>query len=103
MAYTITPEEDQRLKEVECQWAEWWSGSVRKSSAEEREKFYVTTAINYTNGYPHMGLFSSFFLVEDLHGPGHAYEAITADMIARYHRIAGRDTFFLVLLSIATL
>ena len=44
------------------------------------EKFYVTTAINYTNGPPHMG---------------HAYEAVTTDILARYHRKCGRDVFFL--------
>ena len=36
----------------------------------------VTTAINYANGAPHMG---------------HAYEAISADVIARYHRAYGRE------------
>lgn len=40
---------------------------------------YITTAINYTNGRPHVG---------------HAYEAVAADAIARYHRRAGRDVFF---------
>jgi len=44
------------------------------------QKFYITTAINYTNGIPHMG---------------HAYEAVTADIIARYHRVYGREVFFL--------
>eukprot|EP00924_Labyrinthula_sp_SR-Ha-C_P011762 maker-scaffold_69-snap-gene-0.50-mRNA-1 protein AED:0.03 eAED:0.03 QI:87/0.66/0.5/1/1/1/4/0/792 len=44
------------------------------------QKFYITTAINYTNGLPHVG---------------HAYEAVTTDVIARYHRLAGRDVFFL--------
>jgi len=44
------------------------------------QKFYLTTAINYTNGPPHAG---------------HAYEAVTSDVIARYHRIFGRDVFFL--------
>lgn len=43
------------------------------------ESFYITTAINYTNGYPHMG---------------HAYEALVADVIARYHRNKGSDVFF---------
>ena len=42
--------------------------------------YYVTTAINYTNGPPHIG---------------HAYEGVTADVIARYHRLFGRETFFL--------
>lgn len=43
-------------------------------------KFYLTTAIAYTNGYPHIG---------------HAYEFMTADIITRYHRIFGYDTYFL--------
>lgn len=43
------------------------------------EKFCITTAINYANGAPHMG---------------HAYEAISADCIARYHRCYGRDVLF---------
>ena len=42
--------------------------------------YYITTAINYTNGDPHVG---------------HAYEGITADTIGRYHRNYGRDTFFM--------
>lgn len=40
------------------------------------EPFYLTTAIAYPNGRPHIG---------------HAYEAIAADAIARFHRLAGRD------------
>ena len=44
------------------------------------EKYYVTTAINYTNGDPHCG---------------HAYEGITADIVGRYHKNYGRDTFFM--------
>ena len=46
----------------------------------ENGRYYVTTAISYTNGMPHMG---------------HAYEALTTDAIARWHRIHGRKTFFL--------
>ena len=41
--------------------------------------FYITTAINYPNGRPHVG---------------HAYEAIAADAIARFQRLMGRDVFF---------
>lgn len=48
--------------------------------ANNDKKFYVTTAIAYTNGFPHMG---------------HAYEALSADVIARYMRVQGYDTFFL--------
>ena len=41
--------------------------------------FYITTAINYTNGPAHMG---------------HAYEAATSDAIARYKRLEGMTTYF---------
>jgi methionyl-tRNA synthetase len=44
------------------------------------EPFYITTAINYPNGRPHVG---------------HAYEAIATDAIARFQRLSGRDVFFL--------
>jgi methionyl-tRNA synthetase len=40
------------------------------------EPYYITTAIAYPNGKPHIG---------------HAYEAIAADAIARFHRMQGRD------------
>jgi methionyl-tRNA synthetase len=43
------------------------------------EPFYITTAISYPNGKPHIG---------------HAYEAIAADAIARFHRLSGRDVRF---------
>ncbi|WP_174279876.1 methionine--tRNA ligase [Sphingomonas bacterium] len=43
------------------------------------EPFYVTTAISYPNGAPHIG---------------HAYEAIAADAITRFQRQAGRDVRF---------
>ncbi|HEX8446681.1 MAG TPA: methionine--tRNA ligase [Sphingomonas sp.] len=43
------------------------------------DPYYITTAISYPNGRPHIG---------------HAYEAIAADAIARYHRLAGRDVYF---------
>jgi methionyl-tRNA synthetase len=44
------------------------------------EPFYITTAISYPNGRPHIG---------------HAYEAIATDAIARFQRLSGRDVFFL--------
>jgi methionyl-tRNA synthetase len=43
------------------------------------DPFYVTTAISYPNGAPHIG---------------HAYEAIAADVIARFQRSQGRDVRF---------
>jgi methionyl-tRNA synthetase len=42
--------------------------------------FYITTAISYPNGRPHIG---------------HAYEAVATDAIARFQRQMGRDVFFL--------
>ena len=45
-----------------------------------REPFYITTAIHYPNGRPHIG---------------HAYEMVAADVIARFQRQAGRDVRFL--------
>jgi len=44
------------------------------------EKYYVTTAIDYVNASPHIG---------------HAYEKIAADVLARYHRMQGKEVFFL--------
>jgi methionyl-tRNA synthetase len=44
------------------------------------EPFYITTAIAYPNGRPHIG---------------HAYEVIATDAIARFQRLMGRDVFFL--------
>ena len=41
-------------------------------------KFYLTTAIHYTNGPPHIG---------------HAYEMVAADAIARFKRLDGYDVF----------
>jgi methionyl-tRNA synthetase len=45
-----------------------------------REKFYLTTAISYPNGRPHIG---------------HAYELIATDALARFQRLDGKDVFFL--------
>jgi methionyl-tRNA synthetase len=44
-------------------------------------KFFLTTAIDYVNSRPHLGT---------------AYEKITADVIARYKRLAGFETWFLM-------
>jgi methionyl-tRNA synthetase len=45
------------------------------------EKFYLTTAIDYSNGEPHLG---------------HALEKIGADAIARYRRLSGDAVHFLM-------
>ncbi|NUO63153.1 MAG: methionine--tRNA ligase [Gemmatimonadaceae bacterium] len=44
-------------------------------------RFYITTAIDYANGDPHIG---------------HAFEKIGADAIARFHRMNGDDVHFLI-------
>jgi methionyl-tRNA synthetase len=45
-----------------------------------KPKYYITTAISYPNGVPHIG---------------HAYELIAADAIARFKRLDGYDVFFM--------
>jgi methionyl-tRNA synthetase len=45
-----------------------------------RNAYYVTTAIAYPNGEPHIG---------------HAYEMVATDAIARWRRLEGRDVYFL--------
>ncbi len=42
------------------------------------KRFYLTTAIDYPNGKPHIG---------------HALEKVAADVVARYHRLRGHDTY----------
>ncbi|MEP7066935.1 MAG: methionine--tRNA ligase [Gemmatimonadota bacterium] len=44
-------------------------------------EYYLTTAIDYANGDPHLG---------------HAFEKIGADVIARYHRMLGEQVWFLI-------
>ncbi|MCR4739411.1 MAG: methionine--tRNA ligase [Lachnospiraceae bacterium] len=46
---------------------------------ESKGKYYVTTAIAYTSGKPHIG---------------NTYEAVLCDSIARYKRLEGYDVFF---------
>ena len=46
----------------------------------DKPRYYVTTAIAYPNGPPHIG---------------HAYEAIATDAIARFMRLEGYDVLFL--------
>ncbi|NRA27994.1 MAG: methionine--tRNA ligase [Opitutales bacterium] len=44
------------------------------------KSFYITTAIDYANGAPHLG---------------HAYEKVLTDVIARFRRMMGDDVYFL--------
>ena len=51
-----------------------------KAAVAAKPPFYITTAIAYPNGAPHIG---------------HAYEAIATDAIARFMRLDGNDVYFL--------
>lgn len=53
---------------------------VKGADARAQNTFYITTAIAYPNGAPHIG---------------HAYEAIATDALARFQRLDGKDVFFL--------
>lgn len=50
------------------------------TSTEQLPAYYLTTAISYPNGTPHIG---------------HAYEAIATDALARFKRLDGYDVMFL--------
>jgi methionyl-tRNA synthetase len=54
--------------------------AAKPAAAVERNTYFITTAINYPNGTPHIG---------------HAYEAIATDALARFQRLDGKDVFFL--------
>ena len=53
---------------------------AKPAALAPRKSFYITTAIAYPNGTPHIG---------------HAYEAIATDALARFQRLDGKDVFFL--------
>jgi methionyl-tRNA synthetase len=59
------------------------TAAIKKPPAAKpstRKEYYITTAISYPNGAPHIG---------------HAYEAIATDAIARFQKLDGYDVFFL--------
>ena len=57
------------------------AGTASKADrALQRGPYYITTAISYPNGVPHIG---------------HAYEVIATDTIARFMRLDGYDVYFL--------
>src|SRR6478672_6688214 len=55
------------------------TGASRHEQQPARTPYYITTAISYPNGPPHIG---------------HAYEVIATDAIARFHRLDGYDVLF---------
>jgi len=46
----------------------------------QKKKFYITTPIYYVNSSPHIGS---------------AYTTISADILARWHKLLGEEVFFL--------
>ncbi|NHU84592.1 methionine--tRNA ligase [Kocuria sp. JC486] len=56
------------------------TSEVTATETDARPTFYVTTAISYPNGAPHIG---------------HAYEAIATDTLARFKRLDGYDVRFM--------
>ncbi|MGJ9402553.1 methionine--tRNA ligase [Arthrobacter sp. KK5.5] len=50
------------------------------TSTQDQTPFYITTAISYPNGVPHLG---------------HAYEVVATDAMARFKRLDGYDVFFM--------
>jgi methionyl-tRNA synthetase len=56
------------------------SAAKPAAAAPRANSYYVTTAIAYPNGVPHIG---------------HAYEAIATDALARFQRLDGKEVFFL--------
>jgi methionyl-tRNA synthetase len=54
--------------------------TVKSMPPAQSNSYYITTAIAYPNGTPHIG---------------HAYEAIATDALARFARLDGKDVFFL--------
>ena len=56
------------------------SSAPTSQTPSQSNTFYITTAIAYSNGVPHIG---------------HAYEAIATDALARFQRLDGKDVFFL--------
>jgi methionyl-tRNA synthetase len=54
--------------------------NTRENEENAKSKpYYITTAIDYPNAAPHIG---------------HSLEKVAADVVARYHRLQGHDTFF---------
>ena len=69
------------LKVCFCEWHPLNCQNIytREVIMSEKQKYYITTAIAYTSGKPHIG---------------NTYEIVLADAIARYKRIQGYDVFF---------
>jgi methionyl-tRNA synthetase len=56
------------------------NAAIPPARQTDAQPYYLTTAISYPNGEPHIG---------------HAYEYVGTDVMARFQRLDGRDVFFL--------
>lgn len=56
------------------------SVTTKRKASNKKQKFYITTAIDYVNAEPHIG---------------HALEKVQADALARFHGLLGHEVFFL--------
>jgi len=78
---TATPKKAVPLTSAPKKQASTKTRSARQAPPQAGQRpYYITTAIAYPNGMPHIG---------------HAYEAIATDAIARFMRLDGYDVFFL--------
>lgn len=53
---------------------------AKQLDTKPKEKFFITTAIDYPNAEPHIG---------------HAYQKVIADILARWNKLIGKDVYFL--------
>jgi methionyl-tRNA synthetase len=79
-AETAKREAVERANREATEKAEHEAAEKPEFESVDKPRYYITTAIPYVNGLPHIG---------------HAYEAITTDAIARFMRLDGYDVFFL--------
>lgn len=73
-------EQPSRFQRIDDSEVNYGALATNFDNINPENRYYITTAIAYTNGYPHMG---------------HAYEFMTTDIIARYRRLFGYNTFVL--------
>lgn len=79
-----------------------YGAAARNLEGHGEKTHYITTAIAYTNGKETKQLIlqktyrtETSALLTGYPHMGHAYEFLTADVLARFHRVLGYDTFFL--------
>ena len=65
---------------IEKKWQKKWSDNkIFESDKTDREKYFINFPFPYINGAPHLG---------------HGYSLLKADVMARYHRMLGKNVLF---------